>query len=81
MATEIAAYMKKNPSLQLGLDGSTGPRGYDTEHRELRERRVNAVREALVQAGVSNDRIKDGPFGDAQQARDGQVQVLISTSN
>src|SRR6185312_13764345 len=45
---DVSAYQKQNPSLQLGLDGSTGPRGYDEEHRDLRDQRIQAVRDALV---------------------------------
>ena len=77
----ISAYIKQNPSLQLALDSSTGPYGYDTQHQDLRERRANAVREVLIQAGVPSDKIKVGAVGDPQSRRDDQVQVLISTGN
>jgi outer membrane protein OmpA-like peptidoglycan-associated protein len=78
---DVSAYQKENPSLQLGLDGSTGARGYDEEHRDLREQRVRAVREALVQAGVPSDHIKVGAFSDPSQRRDGRVAILFSTAN
>ena len=77
---EIAAYMKQNPSLQVGIDGSMDPRGTDPRDQNLSDRRVSTVREALIRAGVPADKIKTGAFGDTQLARDRRVEVLISTS-
>jgi hypothetical protein len=74
MVADVAAYMKKNPSLQLGLDGYA-----DTRNPDLSNNRVNAVRDALVQAGVSGDKIKIGAFGDAKNRQDRRVEVLIDT--
>jgi outer membrane protein OmpA-like peptidoglycan-associated protein len=71
--------MKDNPSIQLGIDGSTNPRAAEWRDQDLGDRRVKAVRDALVAAGVSADRISDGAFGDVQLRRDGRVEVLIKT--
>jgi outer membrane protein OmpA-like peptidoglycan-associated protein len=79
-ATEIAAYLKQNPSLQVGIDGSMDPRGTDPRNQDLSDRRVNAVRESLIQAGVPADKIKAGPFGDEKLRRDGRVEVLLITA-
>jgi outer membrane protein OmpA-like peptidoglycan-associated protein len=80
--SEIATYMKKNPSLQVGIDGSISPRpGSDMSTQDLRDRRVDAVRSSLIQAGVPAERIKIGAFGDPQLRRDGRVDLLISTAN
>jgi outer membrane protein OmpA-like peptidoglycan-associated protein len=78
---EIAAYLKRNPSLQVGVDGSMDPRGTDPRNQELSDRRVSAVRNALIQAGVPAQRIQTGAFGDEDLRRDRRVEVLISTSN
>ena len=77
--SEVAAYVKQNPSLQVGVDGSTGQQGYDEQHRGLRDRRTQAVCDALVKAGVPADRITTGAFADPGQRRDGRVAVLIKT--
>ena len=77
---EIAAYMRQNPSLQIGVDGSMDPRGTDPPNQVLSDRRVSAVRSALIQAGVPASRIQTGPFGDEGLRRDRRVEVLISTS-
>jgi len=78
---EIAAYLKQNPSLKVGVDGSMDPRGTDPRNQGLSDRRVTAVRNALIQAGVPAQRIQTGAFGDEGLRRDRRVEVLISTSN
>lgn len=87
--SDIAAYMKKNPTAQVGIDGHTDPRGTDAFNQGLSERRVDAIRDALVNAGVSGGRIRTGAFGeqnplcnDSTEAcwqRDRRVEVLIGT--
>jgi len=46
--SDIAAYMKQNPSAKLGIDGHADPRGSDKYNQALSERRVTAVRDALI---------------------------------
>jgi outer membrane protein OmpA-like peptidoglycan-associated protein len=87
--TDIAAYMKQNPSVQVGIDGFADPRGTNPHNQGLSERRVNAIRDALVKAGVPGDKIKTGAFGEqrllcnestaACWQSDRRVEVLIST--
>jgi outer membrane protein OmpA-like peptidoglycan-associated protein len=72
---EIALYMKANPSLKVGIDGSMEPR-----NQELSDQRVSAVRDALIKAGVPPTRIQAGTFGDRKLAHDGRVIVLIRTA-
>jgi outer membrane protein OmpA-like peptidoglycan-associated protein len=78
---DIASYLKKNPSLQVGIDGSMDARGTDPRNQELSDRRVNAIRESLIKAGVPAEKIKSGAFGDERLRRDRRVEVLISTAN
>jgi peptidoglycan-associated lipoprotein len=54
---QIASYVKQNDGMVVLLDGHTDPRGTDQYNLALRQKRVSAVREALVKAGVPNDRI------------------------
>ena len=60
---EVAAYMSQNPSVRLGIDGYTDSRGTSQYNQQLNQRRVTAVRDALIQAGVPADRIDTGTFG------------------
>jgi len=73
--TQIAVYMKNNPSLKCGID-ATDPRNQD-----LSNHRVKAIRESLIQAGVPAEKITSGAYGDIQLRRDGRVEVLICTGN
>jgi outer membrane protein OmpA-like peptidoglycan-associated protein len=72
--------MNQNPSLRLGIDGSMDPSGTERS-QDLSDRRVNTVRDALIQAGVPAHRIQAGSFGEAGARRDHRVEVLVSTSN
>jgi outer membrane protein OmpA-like peptidoglycan-associated protein len=79
--SEIARYLKKNPSLKIAIDGSMDPRGKDPRNQDLCDRRVNAIREALVKAGVPENKIQVGAFGKPQLAQDRRVAVLVRTDN
>lgn len=88
---DIAAYMKQNPTTRVGIDGHTDPRGTDPYNQDLSERRVNAIRDALVSDGVETGRIQTGAFGEqrvkchesteACWQSDRRVEVLIGTAD
>jgi outer membrane protein OmpA-like peptidoglycan-associated protein len=76
--SEIAGYVRQNPSVRVEVDGSTDL---------LRGTPYSTVRDALVRAGVSADMIETGTFA-AERAsgnnsiercaqRDGLVEVLV----
>jgi len=67
--SDIAAYVKQNPSLQIGIDA-----------RGSNSARFNAVLTALIQAGVPSDRIIKGVFGDRKIRRNGSIEVLFRTT-
>jgi len=69
-ASEIAAYLALNPSLEVAIDGSGD---------DLSNRRTASVRSALMQAGVPADKIRMGAFAAPNQRHDGQIDVLIKT--
>jgi outer membrane protein OmpA-like peptidoglycan-associated protein len=89
--SEIAAYARQNPSVHLGIDGSTDLlRGTNQYNSGLSQRRITTVRDALIRAGVPADRIETGMFA-AQKAncneavercaqRDGRVEVLVRSN-
>ena len=72
---EIAIYMKANPTMKVGFDGSMEPLNQD-----LSDQRVATVRDALIEAGVPKSRIQAGVCRDGKSAHDGRVAVLIRTS-
>ena len=77
--TEIAAYLRDNPTLQIGLDNAVSTDG--NNDRDLANRRVNAIRDSLVQSGVSRDKIQYGAIGDPSNRREQVVEVLFSTGD
>jgi outer membrane protein OmpA-like peptidoglycan-associated protein len=89
--SDIASYVNQNPSVRLGIAGSTDLRGTDQESEDLSQERVANVRDALVRTGVSADRIETGGFAadrdrcddrtDRCSERDGRVEVLARSSD
>jgi len=67
---QLAAYLKDNPSLRCGIDAT-----------DANDRRVKAIRDLLVQAGVPANKITVGAYGDKQYRRDGRVELLIGTGD
>lgn len=78
-ASDITAYMMENPTARLGIDGSSNAKADGWRTDELTERRVSAVRDALIQAGTPSFKIQTGPFGDPDFRRENQVEVLLIT--
>jgi outer membrane protein OmpA-like peptidoglycan-associated protein len=88
---EVAAYMSQNPSVRLGLAGYADRQSSDHYNLPLSQRRVATVRDALIDAGVSSDRIETGTFGTDRfmcnpsnercLEREGRVEVLVRASN
>jgi len=59
----VADALKQNPSLQLLIEGNCDERGTEEYNRSLGEKRAEAAREALVAAGISEDRIHTISYG------------------
>ena len=89
--SEIAGYVKQNPSVRVGIDGSTDLlRGTNRYNESLRERRIANVRDALIRTGVSVDRIETGRFAAERvkcddstepcSQREGRVEVMGRSS-
>jgi outer membrane protein OmpA-like peptidoglycan-associated protein len=62
--TQLAEYVKKNDGLVVRLDGYADPRGTDPHNIQLSQRRVEAVKKALIDAGVPADRIRIAAHGE-----------------
>ncbi len=79
MVTGIVSYLKNNPSLEIGLDGTSNPNSSNPQNRAMATRRIEAIRLALKNAGIQDSRIQVGAFGDPMQSRDRRVEVLLRT--
>ncbi len=85
--SELAAYLKQNPAYQVELEGFADPRGTQAYNLKLSTRRVHAVREALIGAGVPADRILIGAYGELNRKcaekseqcwqQDRRVEVIV----
>lgn len=63
---QMASFMDQNPNLRLLLEGhasQVGPRDYNVA---LSKRRAEAVRQALIESGVSGERLEIIGYGDTR---------------
>ena len=84
---EIAAYIKRNPTFVVELEGYADPRGTQDYNLRLSSRRAEAVRNALIAAGVPNENIAMRAYGklaplctDASEScweRERRVEVVV----
>jgi outer membrane protein OmpA-like peptidoglycan-associated protein len=61
---DIVAFMKQNPTFEIGIEGFADPRGTNAYNQALSERRVTAIRDALVAEGASAGAIRSGAEGE-----------------
>ncbi len=73
---KIAAYLSKNTSLGLVIEGHCDSRGTDEYNRALGERRANAIRAYLAGRGVADARMKTVSFGKDKPAVDGSGESI-----
>lgn len=62
---KLVAFVKEQPDVTIALDGHADDPQANDGDRTLSERRVDAVRAALMTRGVPSDRITVGEFGRA----------------
>ncbi len=60
---KLVAWMHANPQVAVGLDGHVDDAWANDNDPSLSIRRVSAVREALITAGIAPNRISSGDFG------------------
>ena len=62
----FSAYLKKNPSLKISVNGHTDDLGDDEQNRVLSQKRADAVKLYLVEKGVSQDQIEAIGYGETK---------------
>jgi outer membrane protein OmpA-like peptidoglycan-associated protein len=62
---KLAGFFKQYPQRKALVEGFTDSTGSESTNQELSDRRANAVRAALVDMGVSSDRIATHGYGEA----------------
>ena len=89
--TTLANYLIKNPDRKVIVEGYTDSKGSASYNQGLSERRANAVKNALVLAGVDPSRIVAQGYGkeypvasnatNSGRAQNRRVEVTISNDN
>ncbi|MEO8343014.1 MAG: OmpA family protein, partial [Gallionella sp.] len=88
---KLGDFLKQYPERKVLIEGYTDSKGSTRHNQALSERRAKAVRAALMDAGVSGDRIttrgygKDFPVTDNNNAANRQlnrrVEIILSDDN
>ncbi len=61
---DIVAFMKQNPTFEIGIGGFADTRGTDAYKQALSERRVNPIRDALEAEGAPAGAMRSGAEGE-----------------
>lgn len=62
---KLADFLKQNPERKVMIEGFTDSTGGDDLNQALSERRADAVRVALIDQGISSDRVRTRGYGKA----------------
>ena len=89
--TKLAQFLRDNPDRKVIVEGYTDSKGSAAYNQGLSERRANAVKNALVRAGVDPSRIVAQGYGkeypvasnatNSGRAQNRRVEVTISNDN
>ncbi|MBD3842745.1 MAG: OmpA family protein, partial [Campylobacterales bacterium] len=67
---EIVALMKQNPSVNFSIEGHTDSDGDDRSNQRLSEERAEAVKNAFLDAGIDESRLKTRGWGESKPLGD-----------
>ncbi|HEY1576842.1 MAG TPA: OmpA family protein [Terracidiphilus sp.] len=80
LATDFKSYLQMKPDAHITLTGHADPRGGDKFNQALSERRVDRVKQYLVEQGIPDGAISTTAVGDTQQLSKDEVKDLVSTN-
>ena len=71
---QVAELMRENNTFRLKLSGHTDNTGNDDLNLDLSKRRANAVRQYLINKGISADRLSADGYGETQPVADNNTR-------
>jgi len=69
----VVAYLKRNPDVEVTIDGHTDNIGSDKVNNPLSVKRAEATKKYLVSKGVNGDRLTTAGFGSTQPVADNKT--------
>ncbi|MDD1620383.1 MAG: OmpA family protein [Methylococcaceae bacterium] len=88
---KLADFLNQYPEYMVLVEGYTDSKGSDELNQELSDRRAYAVRTALVDSGVSGDRVRTRGYGEEYPVADNdtaanrqlnrRVEIILSDEN
>jgi peptidoglycan-associated lipoprotein len=76
--SEVATYLKNNPTAAVRVEGNCDERGTEEYNRSLGERRALAAREALVSMGIEPNRVDTVSYGEDKPAVPGHDEAAFA---
>jgi outer membrane protein OmpA-like peptidoglycan-associated protein len=77
LATDFKAYLQIKPDAHITLTGHADPRGSDEFNQKLTERRVNRVKQYLVEQGIPDAAVAVNAVGKSQVLSKDEVKALV----
>lgn len=68
LVEDVAIILKKNPKMQIRIEGHTCDIASDSYNQALSERRAKAIHDFLVSKGISADRLSARGYGESRPA-------------
>jgi len=88
---KLADFLKQYPQRRVLVEGYTDSTGSNSFNQELSDRRANAVRTALIDMGISSDRVTTRGYGEdfpvasndtaASRQMNRRVEIILSDNN
>ncbi len=88
---KLADFLKEYPKTRVSVEGHTDSTGSNAHNQALSERRANAVRMALIDRGITSDRISTRGYGEeypiasnntaADRQLNRRVEIILSDEN
>lgn len=70
----VVAYLKRNPDVEVTIDGHTDNTGSDKVNNPLSVKRAEATKKYLVSKGINGDRLTTAGFGSTQPVADNKTK-------